>query len=55
MLAVLDGTTAMAVYPKQYTRNVAGLLVANRCTGHYLLSIAEGMSSLGAIAIWGRG
>jgi len=43
----------MAVYTKQYTRNVADFPVANRCAGRYLLSIAEGMSSLGAIAILG--
>jgi len=51
VLVVLLGTTAMAVYTRQYTHSVADFLVANRCAGRYLLSISEGMSSLGAIAV----
>lgn len=51
VLAVLAGTTAMAIYTKRFTRSVADFLVANRCAGRYLLSISEGMSSLGAISV----
>lgn len=36
---------------KAQTKSVADFLVANRCAGRYVLGVAEGMASLGAISI----
>jgi SSS family solute:Na+ symporter len=43
--------TAVAVYTKRYTTSVADFLAADRCAGRYMLCVAGGMSSLGAISI----
>jgi SSS family solute:Na+ symporter len=42
---------AAALYTRRYTRSVADFLSANRCAGRYLLTVASGMSGLGAITI----
>ncbi len=55
VIGLLVFITSLAIYVKRYTRSVAGFLSANRCAGRYLLSTAEGISSLGAIsmvAVW---
>ncbi len=36
---------------KKYTRSAADFLAANRCSGRYLLTVAEGISGLGAVSI----
>ena len=41
----------MAWWTKRYTRSVADFLAANRCGGRYLLGVAEGVATLGAISI----
>ncbi len=48
ILAVVVGA---AIYTRRYTRSVADFLSANRCAGRYLLTLASGMSGLGAITI----
>ncbi|MGE9291427.1 MAG: sodium:solute symporter family protein [Puniceicoccales bacterium] len=48
---VLATVVAAALYTRRYTRSVADFLSANRCAGRYLLTIASGMSGLGAITI----
>ena len=40
-----------AVYTNRFMKGVASFLVANRCAGRYLLCVATGMSSLGALSI----
>jgi SSS family solute:Na+ symporter len=42
---------AIAIFTQRLTRSVADFLVANRSAGRYLLSVATGMVSLGAISI----
>ncbi len=42
---------AVAVYAKSLTRSVSDFLAANRCAGRYLLTLADGMAALGAIAV----
>lgn len=41
----------IALRTKQYVQGVADFLAANRCAGRYLLTLADGMASLGAIGI----
>ena len=48
ILAVVVGA---AIYTRRYTHSVADFLSANRCAGRYLLTLASGMSGLGAITI----
>ncbi|WFB36231.1 sodium:solute symporter [Kiritimatiellota bacterium B12222] len=48
ILAIVVGA---AIYTRRYTRSVADFLSANRCAGRYLLTVASGMSGLGAITI----
>jgi SSS family solute:Na+ symporter len=48
---VLSIVVGAAIYTRQYTRSVADFLSANRCAGRYLLTVASGMSGLGAITI----
>ena len=38
-------------YCRRYVRGTADFLVANRCAGRYILSIASGISAFGAISI----
>ncbi|MBC2601743.1 sodium:solute symporter family protein [Puniceicoccus vermicola] len=42
---------AVAVYAKSLTLSVSDFLAANRCAGRYLLTLADGMAALGAIAV----
>lgn len=45
---------AMIAYrTKRHMRGVADFLVANRCAGRYLLTLADGMAGVGAIAFIG--
>ncbi|HBR19418.1 MAG: hypothetical protein A2Y13_04480 [Planctomycetes bacterium GWC2_45_44] len=44
---------AGALYTRKYTRSVADFLAANRSAGRYLLAVAGGMASIGAISILG--
>lgn len=41
----------IAVITQRLNRSVADFLVANRCAGRYLLTMADGMAGLGAITI----
>lgn len=41
----------MAYATKKYTQSTVDFLAANRCAGRYLLTMAEGMSTLGTISI----
>ncbi len=41
----------MAWYTKRFTRSVADFMAANRCAGRYVLAVAYGISSLGAITV----
>ncbi len=49
--AVMVALTAFAIFTKRYMVSVADFLAANRCAGRYLLVMAEGAASLGAITI----
>ncbi len=48
IVAIIGG---FALHTRRYTRSVADFLSANRCAGRYLLTIASGMSGIGAISI----
>ena len=48
---VLASVVAAALFTRRYTSSVADFLSANRCAGRYLLTVASGMSGLGAITI----
>lgn len=52
---IVFGVTAffvfMAWYTKRFTRSVADFMAANRCAGRYVLAVAYGISSLGAITV----
>lgn len=48
---VLSFVVSAALYTRRYTRSVADFLSANRCAGRYLLTVASGMSGIGAITI----
>ena len=41
----------MALVSRKYTKSVADYLSANRCAGRYLLTLSEGISSLGAVSV----
>ncbi len=41
---------AVALYVRRYNRGVADFLAANRCAGRYLLSISQGIATIGAIS-----
>ena len=41
----------IAWYTQRYTSSVADFLSANRCAGRYMLTLASGMASLGAITV----
>ncbi len=41
----------MAWYTRRFVKSVADFMVANRCAGRYLLAVAYGVSTLGAITI----
>jgi solute:Na+ symporter, SSS family len=43
--------TFMAYRTRRLTRSVADFMAANRCAGRYLLAVAYGISSLGAITV----
>lgn len=43
--------TGMAWFTTRYTRSVADFMAADRCAGRYLLAVAYGISSLGAITV----
>ena len=43
----------LAYRTNRYMQSTADFLAANRCAGRYLLTMAEGMSTLGAISIIG--
>ena len=48
---MLGFVSAVAISTKKYTRSVSDFLAANRCAGRYLLCVATGTSSIGAISI----
>ncbi len=47
----LAGLSLIAWYTNRYTKSVADFLAANRCAGRYLLTIAQGASSLAVISV----
>ena len=49
--AMLGGSVLVALLTSTLMRSVSDFLVANRCAGRYLLTMASGMSGLGAINI----
>jgi solute:Na+ symporter, SSS family len=53
--AIVLGTAVffviLAYTTKKYTQSSADFLAANRCAGRYLLTMAEGIATLGAISI----
>ena len=51
LLAIVAG---YAIYSQRFTRSVADFLSANRCAGRYLLTVAAGVSGMGAIC-WASG
>ncbi|MCA9442751.1 MAG: sodium:solute symporter, partial [Candidatus Omnitrophica bacterium] len=53
VLFLLLGLAYIPYRTKKYTRGVADFLAASRCGGRYLLTLADGMAGLGAIAIIG--
>lgn len=44
-------TLLIAFGTKKYTKSVADFLVANRCAGKYMLTMAEGVAGIGVITI----
>ena len=48
---VLATILGFALYSRRYNRSVADFLSANRCAGRYLLTLAAGISAMGAISI----
>ena len=46
-MVVISG---VAVYVKRFNKGVTDFLAANRCAGRYLLSISQGIASVGAIS-----
>lgn len=48
---VLATIFGFALYSRRYNRSVADFLSANRCAGRYLLTLAAGISAMGAISI----
>lgn len=51
IIILLSLVVLSAFYTRRYNRSVADFLSANRCAGRYLLTIADGIASLGAITI----
>jgi SSS family solute:Na+ symporter len=51
VVLILALVVGAAIYTRRYTQSVADFLSANRCAGRYLLTLASGMSGLGAITI----
>lgn len=51
IVGLLTIVVLSAFYTRRYNRSVADFLSANRCAGRYLLTIADGIASLGAITI----
>ena len=51
VFSVLAFTLFIAFETKKYTKSVADFLVANRCAGKYLLTMAEGVAGIGVITI----
>ena len=51
MVAFTLGLAFIAIYAKQFNRSVADFLVANRCTGRYMLSISGSMAGTSAVSI----
>lgn len=49
--AIMAGMVVIAVFTHRLSRSVADFLAANRSAGRYLLTMASGMASLGAITI----
>ena len=43
--------TAAALRSRRYNKSVSDFLAANRCAGRYLITVAQGISGLGAISI----
>ena len=41
----------VAWYTNRYVKSTADFLVANRCAGRYLLTMCDGMASMGAVSI----
>ena len=48
---ILGSLLLIGMYTKRYTRSVADFLAANRCAGRYMLTMADGITSLGAITV----
>lgn len=51
VIATMGGVLASAIYVRRFTRSVADYLSANRCAGRYLLTVADGISGLGAVTV----
>ena len=51
IIGMLVLLTIGTLYAKRYMNSVAGFLAAERCAGGYLLTLASGMASMGAISI----
>ena len=55
IIGLLLITISISAYTtRKYATSVAGFLSASRCGGRYLLGVAEGIASLGAISIIGK-
>lgn len=52
--AFFVGLVAIALISKQYTRSVADFLVANRCAGRYLLTVADASAGIGTMFMIGN-
>jgi solute:Na+ symporter, SSS family len=49
-VSILCGLIWFALVCRKYNRSVADFLAANRCAGRYLLTMAEGAASVGAVS-----
>ena len=50
VLTVMVLIILLAIWSKKYTRSVADFLAANRCVGRYLMTVANGMSTLAVVS-----
>lgn len=49
--ALLLAIAAVALYTRRFTRSVSDFLAGNRCAGRYLLTLSEGLASMGLVGI----
>lgn len=51
IVIVLATVVGVSLLARHYSQTVSDFLTANRCAGRYLLSVAQGMASMGAVSV----